>query len=406
MDVIYQRCCGLDVHKKSITACVITPEGKELKTFGTMTDDLVALVQWLKSKGCTHVAMESTGVYWKPTYNLLEMEEITTLVVNAQHFKAVPGRKTDLKDAEWLADLLRHGLLKGSYIPDREQRELRELVRYRKSLVNERAREVNRLQKVLEGANIKLSSVASDVLGVSGRSMIEAIIHGINDPKFLVGLAKGRMKSKKEQLEKALTGLIGPHQRMLLAVQLEHIDFLDQQIALLDREIEERMRPFEEALTLLDTIPGVGRRAAEQILAEIGTSMERFPSAAHLASWAGMCPGNHESTGKRRSGRTRKGNNSLRNILVEAARAAARTKNTYLSSQYHRIAARRGANRAAVAVGHSILVIVYHVLKRRKPYIELGADYFDQLKKEATVHRAVKKLESLGYKVSLELDVA
>jgi transposase len=406
VDVIYQRCCGLDVHKKSITACVITPEGKELKTFGTMTDDLVALVQWLKSKGCTHVAMESTGVYWKPIYNLLEMEEITTLVVNAQHFKAVPGRKTDLKDAEWLADLLRHGLLKGSYIPDREQRELRELVRYRKSLVNERAREVNRLQKVLEGANIKLSSVASDVLGVSGRSMIEAIIHGINDPKFLVGLARGRMKSKKEQLEKALTGLIGPHQRMLLAVQLEHIDFLDQQIALLDQEIEERMRPFEEALALLDTIPGVGRRAAEQILAEIGLDMERFPTAAHLASWAGMCPGNNESAGKRKSGRTRKGNNSLRNILVEAARAAARTKNTYLSSQYHRIAARRGANRAAVAVGHTILVIIYHVLKRRRPYIEIGADYFERLKKEATVHRAVKKLESLGYKVSLELNVA
>ncbi|MEW6698691.1 MAG: IS110 family transposase [Bacillota bacterium] len=406
MDVIYQRCCGLDVHKKSITACVITPEGKELKTFGTMTDDLVALVQWIKSKGCTHVAMESTGVYWKPIYNLLEMEEIHTLVINAQHFKAVPGRKTDLKDAEWLADLLRHGLLQGSYIPDRKQRELRELVRYRKSLINERAREVNRLQKVLEGANIKLSSVASDVLGVSGRSMIEAIIHGINDPKFLVGLARGRMKSKKEQLEKALTGLIGPHQRMLLAVQLEHIDFLDQQIALLDQEIEERMRPFEEALVLLDTIPGVGRRAAEQILAEIGLDMERFPSAAHLASWAGMCPGNNESAGKRKSGRTRKGNNSLRNILVEVARAAGRTKNTYLSSQYHRIAARRGANRAAVAVGHSILVIVYHVLKRRRPYFELGADYFDRLKKEAVVHRAVKKLESLGYKVSLELNVA
>lgn len=406
MDIIYERCCGLDVHKKSVTACIITPEGKELKTFGTMTDDLVALVQWIKEKGCTHVAMESTGVYWKPIYNLLEMEEITTLVVNAQHFKAVAGRKTDLKDAEWLADLLRHGLLQGSYIPDREQRELRELVRYRKSLINERAREVNRLQKVLEGANIKLSSVASDVLGASGRSMIEAIIHGIDDPAFLAGLARGRMKSKKEQLEKALSGLIGPHQRMLLAVILEHIDFLDRQIARLDQEIEERMRPFEEALALLDTIPDVGRRAAEQILAEIGTNMERFPTAAHLASWAGMCPGNNESTGKRKSGRTRKGNNSLRNILVEVARAAGRTKNTYLSSKYHRIAARRGANRAAVAVGHTILVIVYHVLKRRTPYIELGADYFDRLKKDAIVHRAVKKLESLGYKVSLERDVA
>jgi len=406
VEVVYERCCGLDVHKRSVVACAITPEGKEIRTFGTMTDDLVKLAEWIKSKGCTHVAMESTGVYWKPIYNILEMAEIETLVVNAQHMKAVPGQKTDVKDAEWIADLLRHGLLKGSYIPDREQRELRELIRYRRALINERAREVNRMQKVLEGANIKLSSVATDIMGVSGRSMIEAIISGIEDPKFLAELAKGRMKGKREALEQALHGLIGPHQRMLLSAQLEHIDFLDRKIASLDEEIGERMRPFEEDLELLDTIPGVGRRNGEAIVAEIGADMGRYPSSAHLASWVGISPGNNESAGKRKSGRTKKGNKFLRSILVEAARSAARTKNTYLSAQYHRIAARRGANRAAVAVGHTILVIVYHMLKRRQPYIELGATYFDECKREAIIHQMVKRIESLGYKVELEPKVA
>lgn len=406
MQIVYERCCGLDVHKKSIVACIITPEGKETRTFGTMTDDILALIDWLKSKGCTHVAMESTGVYWKPIYNLLELEEIEPMVVNAQHIKTVPGRKTDCKDAEWIADLLQHGLLKGSYIPSREQRELRELVRYRRSLINERSRETNRLIKVLEGGNIKLSSVVSDVRGVSGRSMIEALINGIEDPKVLSELAKGRLKNKREELERALRGVIGPHQRMLLSVLLEHIDFLDQQISRLDQEIAEQMLPFEEELTLLETIPGVGRRTAEQILAEIGTDINRFPTAAHLASWAGMCPGNNKSADKRKSGRTTKGNKSLRSTLVSASHAAARAKETYLSAQYHRIAARRGSKRAAVAVGHSILVIVYHILKRRQSYKELGANYFDYRKKEAVARQAIKKLESLGFKVSLEESVA
>lgn len=401
MQIVNERCCGLDVHKKSIVACIITPEGKETRTFGTMTDDILALIDWLKSKGCTHVAMESTGVYWKPIYNLLELEEIEPMVVNAQHIKTVPGRKTDCKDAEWIADLLQHGLLKGSYIPSREQRELRELVRYRRSLINERSRETNRLIKVLEGGNIKLSSVVSDVRGVSGRSMIEALINGIEDPKVLSELAKGRLKNKREELERALRGVIGPHQRMLLSVLLEHIDFLDQQISRLDQEIAEQMLPFEEELTLLETIPGVGRRTAEQILAEIGTDINRFPTAAHLASWAGMCPGNNKSADKRKSGRTTKGNKSLRSTLVSASHAAARAKETYLSAQYHRIAARRGSKRAAVAVGHSILVIVYHILKRRQSYKELGANYFDYRKKEAVARQAIKKLESLGFKVSL-----
>lgn len=402
MQVVYERCCGLDVHKQSVVACVITPEGKEIRTFGTMTSDLLELADWLMSQEVTHVAMESTGVYWKPIYNLLESHELELLVVNAQHIKAVPGRKTDVKDAEWIADLLRHGLLRGSYIPNREQRELRELVRYRKSLIRERSAEVNRLQKTLEGANIKLSSVATNVMGKSGRAMLEALISGTRDPQVLAAMAKGRLQSKQPQLEQALEGLVGQHQQLLLSAQLRHIDFLDQQIQILSLEIAERMRPFEEALARLETIAGVGRRTAEVVMAEIGSDMDRFPTAGHLASWAGMCPGNNESAGKRKSGKTRKGSPWLREALTEAARAAGRTKNTYLASQYHRIAARRGANRAAVAVGHTILVIIYHMLKHGTIYQDLGVNYFDERDKNATVHRAVKRIEKLGYKVTVE----
>jgi transposase len=402
VQVLYERCCGLDVHKKSVTACAITPEGKEIQTFGTMTGDIIALVDWIKSKGCSHVAMESTGVYWKPLYNLLEVEQIETLVVNAKHIKAVPGRKTDVKDAEWIADLLRHGLLKGSFIPGRDQRELRELVRYRRSLINERSREVNRLQKVLEGCNIKLSSVASDITGVSAKAMLKAIIDDAGDPVLIARLAKGKLKNKQKELEKALLGLVGPHQKMILTAQLNHIEFLDQQIIELDQEIEARLHPFELELEILDSIPGIGRRTAEDILAEIGTDMHRFPSSAHLASWAGMSPGNNESAGKRKSGKTTKGNKSLRATLVLAARAAAKSKNTYLSAQYRRIAARRGGNRAAVAVGHSILVMTYQMLKKRESYKELGSDYFDQRKKDSVIKNSIKRLESLGLKVTVE----
>lgn len=403
MQVVYPHCCGLDVHKKTVTACAITPKGKEIRTFSTMTDDLIQMADWIKSHRCTHVAMESTGVYWKPIFNLLELEELHIMVVNAQHIKAVPGRKTDVKDAEWIANLLRHGLLQGSFIPKREQRELRELVRYRRSLIDERSREVSRIQKVLEGANIKLSSVATDILGVSGRAMIEAMLEGVEDPRELAELAKARLKNKKGDLERALRGLIGPHQKLMLETQLKHIDFLDEQIANLDEEVKERMLPFEEDLERLDTIPGVGRRTAEQLLAEIGTNVEeQFPSAAHLCSWAGMAPGNNESAGKRKSGRTRKGNKKLRATLVEAARSAARTKNTYLSAQYQRIASRRGANRAAVAVGHTILTIAYHLLTRKENYIELGADFYDQRRRDIVIKQAIKRLESLGIKVNIE----
>jgi len=402
MDVVYTHVCGLDVHKKNVVACVITPETKEIRTFSTMTDDLILLVDWIKSNGCTHVAMESTASFWKPIYNLLELEDIQTLVVNAKNIKNVPGRKTDVKDAEWIASLLRHGLLQGSFIPNRDQRELRELIRYRRSLIDERAREVNRIQKVLEGANIKLSSVASDVLGKSGRAMIEAMIAGEENPELLSELAQRRLKNKKAELQRALNGLIGNHQKLMLAAQLRHIDYLDEEIGRLDEEIKRRMLPFEEDLELLDTIPGVARRTAETIVAEIGTNMDQFPSAAHLCSWAGLCPGQNESAGKRKSGKTRKGNKKLRSALVEAARAAGRTKNTYLSSQYHRIAARRGANRAAVAVAHSILMITYYILKRRQPYIELGPTYYEERKRDTLIRQSIKKLESLGLKVTVE----
>ncbi len=372
-----------------------------MRTFATMTRDLLELADWLAGEGATHVAMESTGSYWKPVYNLLE-GAFELLVVNAQHIKMVPGRKTDVKDAEWIADLLRHGLLRASFIPDLPQRELRELVRYRKSLIRERADEVNRIQKVLEGANIKLTSVATSVMGKSGRAMLEAMVAGVSNPQALASLAKGKLKSKQEQLEQALTGMVGPHQKLILATQLRHIGYLDSEIEQLSREIERRLGPFEEALDNLDSIPGVGRVTAETLVAEIGLDMSRFATSAHLASWAGVCPGLNESAGKRKSGRTRKGSPWLREVLVEAANSGARTRGTYLAAQYRRIAARRGGKRAAMAVAHTILVIVYHILSKPGTcYKELGADYFDKRNEKTTVKRAVKRLEALGYTVSL-----
>lgn len=401
MEVLYSHCCGLDVHKKSVVACVITPAGKEVRTFGTITTDLIALAEWLQAAGCTHVAMESTGVYWKPVYNLLETTSVQLLVVNAEAIKAVPGRKTDVKDAEWITDLLRHGLLRGSFIPERPQRELRELVRYRRALIEERAREVNRIQKVLEGANIKLGDVTSSVVNKSGRAMVEALIRGETDPVAIAALARGRLRSKRAALEGAVHGLMGSHQMMLLALQLEHLRALEAMIERLTQAIGERMQAGEVALQLVDTIPGIGRRIAEDVLAEIGTDMGRFPSAAHLASWAGVCPGNDESAGKRGSGRTRHGNPYVRTALVEAAHAAARTRGTYLGALYHRLAARRGTKRAALAVAHAILVSAYHMLKTGALYEDLGPAHFDRLHQTAIARRAVKRLEALGYTVSL-----
>jgi transposase len=406
MEVVYPRCCGLDIHKKIVVACLITPgpagqPHKELRRFGTMTADLLALADWLGAAACTHVAMESTGVYWQPIYNLLE-DRFTLLLVNAQHIKQVPGRKTDVRDCEWIADLLRHGLLRGSFVPDRPQRELRELTRYRTALVEERTAEVNRLQKTLEGANIKLAAVATNLLGRSGREMLEALVAGTTDAAELAALARGRLKAKRPQLEQALVGCVGPHQRFLVAEQLEHIDELDARIARVSAAIAERLRPFEPALGRLTTIPGVGQRTAEILLAELGPDLSRFPSAAHLASWAGMAPGNHESAGKRRSGKTRKGNPYVRRVLIEAAHAAGRTKTTYLAAQYHRLAARRGKKKAAVAVGHSILVRVYYLLQRGTTYQELGGNYFDERDRQAVQRRLVRRLEDLGHQVTLE----
>src|SRR6266576_1307027 len=356
MDVVYTRCCGIDIHKKSAVACVIVsqakgPPRKEIRTFGTMTDDLLALADWLAAEGVTHVAMESTGVFWKSLFNLLE-DRFQLLLVNARDIKQVPGRKTDVKDCEWIADLLRHGLLKASFVPDRPQRELRELVRYRTTLVRERSAEVNRLQKTLEGANIKLASVASDPLGLSGRDMLNALIDGSTDVASMADMARGKMRAKRGLLERALAGRMEAHQRFLLAEQLCHIDGLDEGIARVSAEIAQRMRPFAEALERLDTIPGIGQRMAEILVAEIGIDMSRFPSAAHLASWAGMCPGNQESAGKRKTGRTRKGNVWLRAALIESAHSLGRGRGTYLAAQYRRLTARRGKKKAAVALGH------------------------------------------------------
>jgi transposase len=406
MEVVYPRCCGLDLHKKLVVACLIVPgvDGtphKEIRTFGTVTDQLLSLADWLAEVGCTHVAMESTGVYWKPVYNLLE-GEFALLLVNARHMKAVPGRKTDVKDCEWIAELLRHGLLTASFVPDRPQRELRELTRYRTALIQERSAEVNRLQKTLEGANIKLASVATDIMGVSGRQMLAALVGGTTDGAALAQLAKGRLREKRPELEQALTGRMGPHQRFLLARQLTHITFLDEQIEQVSAEIAERLRPFQEAIDRLDAIPGVGRRVAEVLIAEIGTDLSRFPTAGQLASWAGMCPGNNESAGKRKSGTTRKGSPWLRMALIEAAQAAGRTRNTYLMAQYRRLAARRGRKKALVAVGHTILVIAYCLLSRQTAYQDLGSHYFDERDRRTVERRLVRRLEALGYRVSLD----
>lgn len=406
MEVVYPRCCGLDLHKRTLTACLITPgphgqPHKTLRTFGTMTPDLLALADWLAEAGCTHVAMESTGVYWKPVWNLLE-EQFTLLLVNAQHSKAVPGRKSDVQDCAWIAELLRHGLLRGSFVPARPERELRELTRYRTSLVRERSAEVNRLQKTLEGANIKLASVASEVTGVSGRAMLEQLVAGEADAQVLAALAKGQLRTKRGALERALAGRFGAHQRFLVARQLAHIEFLEEQIAQVSAEIAERLRPFEDQIQRLDGIPGVGRWTAEIILAEIGTDMTRFPSAGHLASWAGMCPGSHESGGKRSSGRTRKGSPWLRVSLTEAAYAAGRRRGTYLADQYHRLVRRRGRKKAAVAVGHSILVIVYHLLSTGQDYQDLGPDYLANRNRATEERRLIRRLERLGNKVTVE----
>ena len=406
MDILYAVCCGLDVHKSSVTACLrhVGRRGrvrKEVRTVGTTTAELLALCDWLVGAGCTHVAMESTGVYWKPVFNLLEGHFAEVLVVNAQHVKAVPGRKTDTLDAEWLAQLLQHGLLRGSFIPPAPIRELREATRYRKQLIRARSDEANRIQKLLEAANLKLASVATDILGVSGRAMLAAVVQGETDATALARLAKGRLRPKQEQLVAALTGRITPVQRTLLGQQLAHVEYLDQAIAGLDAVILALVTPCQAEADRLRTIPGVEQRTAEVLIAELGVDMGQFPSDGQCAAWAGLCPGNHESAGKRKSGKTRKGNKWLRATLTEAAWAASHTR-SYLGAQYHRIARRRGKKRATVAVAHSILVIAYHLLKDGTTYQELGHDYFDRRDAGQLQRRLIGRLEALGLRVIVE----
>lgn len=406
MDMVFPYAAAIDIGKKKSLVCLQTPQHKQLRTIAMMTEDLLALADWLAAHKVTHIAMESTGAYWKPLYNVLEAYDFDLWLVNARDVKNVPGRKTDVKDAEWLVDLLRHGLLKRSFVPERAQRELREVVRYRRKLIEERTREFNRLEKSLEGANIKLGAVASTLTGKSVRRMLWAIVEGQEDPEPLADLALGRLKDKRPALIKALRGFVGDHVRFMLSEQLGHLDELDGRIERLSAEIAERLRPFEAELARLETMPGWGRRTAEEVTAEIGFDMSRFASAAHLSSWGKMAPGNNESAGKRKSGRTGKGNRYLRCALVEAARAAGRRKGTYLHAQYHRLSARRGKKRAAVAVGHTMLVIAYHILRDGTAYQDLGANYFDERKETRVVARLQRRLERLGYAVSLSKQAA
>jgi transposase len=406
MERVVERGCGLDVAQKTVAACVRLPGpggGRQeiIRTFGTMTADLLALRDWLQAHGVTHVAMESTGVYWKCIYYLLE-DAFTVLLVNAAHMQQVPGRKTDVKDCAWIAQLLEHGLLRGSFVPPAPIRELRDLTRYRKAQIQERSREATRLHKVLEDAGVKLAAVASDVLGVSGRAMLEALVHGTTDPAVLAELARGRLRAKLPALRQALAGRFGPHHRFLVARILAHLDYLDEAIDECSARIAEMLGPLAAAVARLTTIPGVQQRTAEVLVAEIGTDMSRFPTPAHLASWAGMCPGNNQSGGKRKSGKTRKGSKWLRTALIEAGQAAARTKATALGARYRRLVRHRGHRKAVVAVGHEILVLAHTLLARDTTYHELGADYFDRRHTERTIRRCVRVLERLGHRVTLE----
>jgi transposase len=466
MYIVHERCCGLDIHKKLILACLLicTAQGiqKKTETFGTTVPELLRLLAWLKAHECSHVAMESTGVFWKPIYNLLE-GEVEVLLVNAQQTKALPGRKTDVKDAEWIADLLQHGLLRGSFVPPRPQRELRELTRYRSSLIADRARLVNRMHKVLEDSNIKLTSVVTDITGVSGRAILTAMLQGQHDPEVLVQLARGRLRAKRDQLAQALQGTLREHHRVLLTNQLRHLDFLDRQVAELDQEIthrlgitkdpqglchsseeEQTLEPVEtsmgeqaqakqdesipeastplepanaptqnppkkstplsaaEAIRLLDGITGINQRIAEIVVAEIGTDLSRFPTEGHLASWVGLCPSANISAGKRLSSKTGKGNVWLRVALIQAAHGAARSKGTYLGAYYQRFRKRMGAQKAIVALAHRILIIIYHLLKDHQPYQERGPDYLEEKQAEAAKRWALRRLEQLGYEVTLQ----
>ena len=405
MDVLIARCAGLDVHQATVVATIRIPGDTGSRrvmteTFGTMTDDLLALREWLQAFGVTDVALESTGVYWKPVYYVLE-GAFTLLLINMQELKRVPGRKTDVKDSEWLGQLLECGLLRPSFVPPPPIRELRDLTRYRVQQVRDHTQEVNRLCKVLEDAGVKLTSVASNIMGVSGRAMLTALVQGTTDPTLLAELARGKLRQKLPDLRRALTGRFRPHHAFLLEQGLAKIDFLDEAIARLTEEIDRRLGPFEPVLVKLDTIPGVNRIGAISIVAETGGDMGRFATAGHLCSWAAMCPGQNESAGKRRYGKTRKGNKYLRGTLIQAGLAAMRTNGSALQARYHRVKRHRGHKRAVVAVGHQILEIAYYLMRDDLTYHELGADYFAQRHAERAARRHVRQLEALGYAVTI-----
>ena len=405
MDVVIARGAGLDVHQATVVATVRVPgaQGRQTvtETFGTMTPDLIALREWLQAYGVTHVALESTGVYWKPVYYMLE-DGFTLLLINMQELKHVPGRKTDVRDSDWLAQLLECGLLKPSFVPPPAIRDLRDLTRYRVQQVRDRAQEVNRLCKVLEDAGVKLTSVVTDVMGASGRAMLRALVEGTTDPTVLAELARGTLRKKLPALRRALTGRFRPHHAFLIEQIFTKIDFLDETLDRLVAEIDRRLGPFEPILAALDTIPGVNRIGAISIVAETGGDMSRFPSAAHLCSWGAMCPGQNESAGKRRSGKTRKGNRYLRATLIQAALGAMRKNGSALQARYHRVKRHRGHKKAVVAVGHQILEIAYYVMRDRVTYDELGADYFTRRHAERAVRRHVRQLEALGFHVTIE----
>ena len=404
MEKVYDKCCGIDVHKKLIVACFRKGNKQEVRDFGATTRELLELADWLKEGGCEMVAMESTASYWKPLYNILESSELNAMVVNARHMKAVPGRKTDVKDAEWIADLLQHGLLQASYIPAKDQRELRELVRYRKSLVGERGRELNRLQKMLEGANIKLSGTVKDINGKSARKILEYILTGesFDEAKYDEMYAKKaiahNLKASKEQIIDDLNGVMTPLQRRMMKELLAHLDELNAHIKNLDDEIDNFMKPEEkQATSAIEDVTGIGHTSAQAVISVIGTDMSRFPTDAHIASWAGLCPGDNESAGKRKSGKTRKGNALLRSTLVTCAHSAVRNKSSYFYAQFMRISAHRGKKRAYVAVAHSMLVAIYHILKDGVVFKDLGADYYNQFNKERKINAYLKKLKALGW---------
>jgi transposase len=405
LEVIYEHCAGLDVHKKTVTACVLHSDAgggthKQTSTFSTMLEDLEKLRDWLLAEGCDCAAMEATGVYWKPVYNVLE-GHLKLVVANAEHIKAVPGRKTDVKDAEWIADLVRHGLVRASFIPERPQRELRELTRLRAAFVQDRSRAINRLQKSLEGGNIKLASVLSDVTGVSGQRILDALLNGEDDPDVLVGLSHGKLRPKHEALKQALMGKLTGRLRFVVSQELAQIRSLDDQIAACDEEVAQEMRPFDPEIERLDGIPGIARRGAENIIAEIGADLSRWPTAAYFSSWSGVCPGNKASGGKRMRTRVRKGNPWLKRSTTEAAWAASRSKRSYLGARYSQLKATKGHKRAIVALAHEIILIIYYMLTRGRDYHDLGVAYLERWDKEASQRRATRQLQRLGFQVDL-----